>query len=519
MSDFKLVNSVYTGTSENAPSSLSSTGIYFSYDTGEILVFNEYGGLVSQNESSVGNEPSFNKLTLTSTKGLAQMTGTVTVSQGFTQVTGLGTDFGNEINNADIIQINGETHVVSFFFGNTLYVQSAFASSASGVNIYKESTEDSFTINVDGSDVFNVDQNGDAILSGDLDLSNDGRMTTGNSTYAHNYAQIDGSIYATNFQGNLSNGVTAATQLAGNNSTRVATTAYVDSSIPSVDGFVSGSGNEEYIPMFSSDGSEIVNSRLNFVTDNILRLQAGVSNQDAIFRITSNNSNSYYTGFSTKISSTDYGRGGYVLGGSLGSGGNLFLPYRAENGLFYNTGTGTGRTTQYKMYGEYDSYEQAAQFSAIKTKDVISDRISGYVTTDGSTSTVNGVSTSFTTEFQVGDYFRFDSYWNQTGSSGNTLFTVASIVSDTELTLNSTPNSYSNSWAYKEQSTLSSVKSYDNTEKFAVTQDGLKLPKFTTTEINAISNPTSGLTLYNTTLNTLCFYNGSSWQKVSHANM
>ena len=49
--------------------------------------------------------------------------------------------------------------------------------------------------------------------------------------------------------------------------------------------------------------------------------------------------------------------------------------------------------------------------------------------------------------------------------------------------------------------------------------EGIVLPRLTTTEINAISLPNTGLTVYNTTLNTLCFYDGSSWQKISHANM
>ena len=49
--------------------------------------------------------------------------------------------------------------------------------------------------------------------------------------------------------------------------------------------------------------------------------------------------------------------------------------------------------------------------------------------------------------------------------------------------------------------------------------EGVALPRLTTTQINAISSPAQGLMAYNTTLNTICFYNGSSWQKVSHANM
>ena len=49
--------------------------------------------------------------------------------------------------------------------------------------------------------------------------------------------------------------------------------------------------------------------------------------------------------------------------------------------------------------------------------------------------------------------------------------------------------------------------------------EGVALPRLTTTEINAISLPAQGLMAYNTTLNTICFYNGSSWQKVSHTSM
>jgi hypothetical protein len=51
------------------------------------------------------------------------------------------------------------------------------------------------------------------------------------------------------------------------------------------------------------------------------------------------------------------------------------------------------------------------------------------------------------------------------------------------------------------------------------TTKGVLLPRLTTTEINNIVSPATGLTVYNTTINTLCFYNGSSWQKCSHANL
>jgi hypothetical protein len=51
------------------------------------------------------------------------------------------------------------------------------------------------------------------------------------------------------------------------------------------------------------------------------------------------------------------------------------------------------------------------------------------------------------------------------------------------------------------------------------TTDGVLLPRLTTTQISAISSPTTGLTVYNTTLNQLCFYNGTIWRRVSDSNM
>ena len=49
-----------------------------------------------------------------------------------------------------------------------------------------------------------------------------------------------------------------------------------------------------------------------------------------------------------------------------------------------------------------------------------------------------------------------------------------------------------------------------------VTIDGrLKLPNYTTTEVNALSSPAAGDTVFNTTESTICFYNGSAWHKVT----
>jgi hypothetical protein len=53
------------------------------------------------------------------------------------------------------------------------------------------------------------------------------------------------------------------------------------------------------------------------------------------------------------------------------------------------------------------------------------------------------------------------------------------------------------------------------------TTKGVLFPRLTTPEINAIASPANGLTVYNTTLSVLCFYDGaaSTWKKVSHSNM
>ena len=51
------------------------------------------------------------------------------------------------------------------------------------------------------------------------------------------------------------------------------------------------------------------------------------------------------------------------------------------------------------------------------------------------------------------------------------------------------------------------------------TTQGVLFPRLTTTQINAIASPANGLTVYNTTLAVLCFYDGTAWKRVSHSAM
>jgi hypothetical protein len=59
----------------------------------------------------------------------------------------------------------------------------------------------------------------------------------------------------------------------------------------------------------------------------------------------------------------------------------------------------------------------------------------------------------------------------------------------------------------------SAISQIDSTTK------GFLMPRMTQAQILAIATPANGLMAYNTDLNTPCFYNGTAWQKISHAAM
>ena len=47
----------------------------------------------------------------------------------------------------------------------------------------------------------------------------------------------------------------------------------------------------------------------------------------------------------------------------------------------------------------------------------------------------------------------------------------------------------------------------------------LRLQNLNTTQINALSGPLAGDMVFNTTLNQVCVYNGSAWQKITQSAM
>jgi hypothetical protein len=44
-----------------------------------------------------------------------------------------------------------------------------------------------------------------------------------------------------------------------------------------------------------------------------------------------------------------------------------------------------------------------------------------------------------------------------------------------------------------------------------ISQNGFQLPSFTSAEIAAIANPTTGLMVYNSTTSAVTYYNGTAW--------
>jgi hypothetical protein len=51
------------------------------------------------------------------------------------------------------------------------------------------------------------------------------------------------------------------------------------------------------------------------------------------------------------------------------------------------------------------------------------------------------------------------------------------------------------------------------------TTRAVRIPRMTTTEINAISSPSAGMVVYNTTLQKLCYHNGTGWRQVTDTAM
>ena len=101
--------------------------------------------------------------------------------------------------------------------------------------------------------------------------------------------------------------------------------------------------------------------------------------------------------------------------------------------------------------------------------------------------------------------------------AGTMEWTVAPSVTDREYKFNLAEQSEKLEFNTVTNSTTTTLVEYSD----AITdfKNRVKLQNLTTTQINALTGMTRGETVYNTTLEQICFYNGTAWQKVTSANM
>ena len=69
----------------------------------------------------------------------------------------------------------------------------------------------------------------------------------------------------------------------------------------------------------------------------------------------------------------------------------------------------------------------------------------------------------------------------------------------------------------RDHTNSTNVMHFDGSRVFI--DESLRLQNLSTTDINAIASPQAGDVVYNTTLNQVCFYNGTAWQKITSATM
>ena len=102
---------------------------------------------------------------------------------------------------------------------------------------------------------------------------------------------------------------------------------------------------------------------------------------------------------------------------------------------------------------------------------------------------------------------------------------TTSVGSNTLIGYNFSPTNYGTATLRAFQSAVGGV--YVNTTTYQAsailqadsTTQGFLAPRMTTAQILAITSPAEGLQVYNTDLHVICFYDGTTWKKVSHSHM
>jgi len=146
------------------------------------------------------------------------------------------------------------------------------------------------------------------------------------------------------------------------------------------------------------------------------------------------------------------------------------------------------------------------------TNDIAFQAINGKTT--GTNYAVAGTASGAGGTLNMGGFFYAD---GATTNHGIRVFNVTAAANNYALFIDSPAKSYFQGSVGVGTTTPAASSILDITS----TTKGILFPRMTTTEINAITSPADGLTVYNTTLKVICFYDSSAaaWRKVSHSAM
>ena len=116
-----------------------------------------------------------------------------------------------------------------------------------------------------------------------------------------------------------------------------------------------------------------------------------------------------------------------------------------------------------------------------------------------------------------GNYGLGSAYFGANNSNGVTASTLYFQNSETPTAAQNVLATF-NLWGISDNATAPTIPASSMFSLHSTTR-GFLPPRLTTAEILAISSPSEGLQVYNTDLKTICFYNGTAWQRVTSTAM
>jgi len=159
---------------------------------------------------------------------------------------------------------------------------------------------------------------------------------------------VTGAVTATSFSGELKGTIntvtTATTQSAGDNTTKVATTAFVTTAISNApQGTVTGTGTTNFLPKFTATSGQIIDSEISD-TGSVIKLGLDASSQETLYIDTINRK----VGFRTQSPGS-----AFDVNGTMRVRNQLNVGHTSEKNLFVNgNGAAGGQYVQMGNYGQ-----------------------------------------------------------------------------------------------------------------------------------------------------------------------